>query len=329
MRNYIKRRELRAKDREQLFLERTKTVLKLSESQVRQLLNGEQLSSVRVNELAGRNKADTISQLKQLDPELTPIAWETNSYFLTRKLAVTQSSLFADGNVYVQTASSLIPALVLDPKPGEHVLDLCAAPGGKACHIAALAQGKIELTVNDSNQIRVNKLKEVLAWQHVEPVMVTQYPAQYADKFMPLASFDKILLDAQCTGEGRINVNTPNGGLQYWSLKRIKDYSRLQQRMLRSAYKLLKPGGTLVYSTCTIAPEENETPVHHLVSYTDAKVEPITLNIPEARPGLTTWNGLRFDAAIRHALRVQPSEKMEAFFVCKIKKPAGAGTKSS
>ncbi len=110
--------------------------------------------------------------------------------------------------------------------------------------------------------------------------------------------------------------------MQFWSLKRVREYSRLQQRMLRSAYKLLKPGGTLVYSTCTIAPEENELPVDQLIHHTDARIEPFTIETPEAMHGLIAWEGAKLDPRLKGALRIKPSVDMEAFFVCKIYKPA-------
>jgi 16S rRNA (cytosine1407-C5)-methyltransferase len=91
--------------------------------------------------------------------------------------------------------------------------------------------------------------------------------------------------------------------------------------MLRSAYQLLKPGGVLVYSTCTIAPEENELPVDQLVCHSDAVIEPFTLAIPEAMPGLTAWDGAKLDPSLKGSLRIKPSLDMEAFFVCKIRKP--------
>jgi tRNA (cytosine49-C5)-methyltransferase len=320
-RQQAQRKGLRLQERERLFITRTTSALGVSETKLRHMLSGERLSTVRINTLAAHDKNGVLKKLKNLDKELRPVPWAPDSYFISDKQAITQSDLFQNGEIYVQTASSLIPAIALDPHPEDRVLDLCAAPGGKACHSAALAHGNIRLWVNDAIKPRIKKLREVLAWQHVEPVEVTQYPAQYTDKFLEHESFDRILLDAQCTGEGRIDLSRPQLSFKFWNLKRIHEYSRLQQRMLKSAYRLLKPDGVLVYSTCTIAPEENEVPINQLVRHTDAKIESFTIDIPEAMPGITVWNHEKLDPSVKGALRIKPSTSMEAFFVCRIRKP--------
>jgi 16S rRNA C967 or C1407 C5-methylase (RsmB/RsmF family) len=151
---------------------------------------------------------------------------------------------------------------------------------------------------------------------------LTNVAAQYADRFID-KRFDRILLDAQCTGEGRIDPSKA-GALRYWSLERVTDYGYLQQRMLVAAYKLLKPGGILVYTTCTIAPEENERPVDVLLNrFPECEVLPIELNIPSdvRMAGFRSWQGQRFRPELTQALRIRPQEHFEAFFVCKLQKP--------
>lgn len=316
-----RRKEVRVSEKERAFVARTMDALGLSEAELHVRLTGHALPSIRINTLAARNPQHIAQDVQKLGVHLEKITWANNAYFVDDKLKITASPLFTSGEVYVQTASSLIPAIALAPEAGDTVLDLCAAPGGKSCHIAALTQGGIELWVNDAFKPRIRKLKEVLAINHVRPHQVTEYPAQYADKFLQHDYYDRILLDAQCSGEGRVNLSNAKAGLEYWSLKRVHEYSRLQQRMLRSAYKLLKPGGVLVYSTCTIAPEENELPVDQLVRHTDAVIEPFSIAIAEAKPGLISWQKARLDNSLKGALRIYPSDKMEAFFVCRIRKP--------
>ena len=165
----------------------------------------------------------------------------------------------------------------------------------------------------------MGRLREVVRTHRVEPARITSFPAQYVDKFVE-RRFDRILLDAQCTGEGRVDLRRPNA-LQFLSTKQINEYSRLQQRMLMASFKLLEPGGVLVYSTCTIAPEENEAPVSHLLQHrAEASLEPIGVEVPEARPALREWGERRFHPAIENAVRVYPTELMEPFFVARIRK---------
>src|SRR5690606_11001884 len=110
---------------------------------------------------------------------------------------------------------------------------------------------------------RIGKLRSVAALMRIDYTELTTVQTQYADRFIP-QQFDRILLDAQCTGEGRVDLHKA-GALRHWSLERVTEYGYLQQRMLAAGFRLLKPGGTLVYTTCTISPEENERPVDVLL----------------------------------------------------------------
>ena len=214
-----------------------------------------------------------------------------------------------------------MPPLALDPQPGEDILDLCASPGGKASHIAALTGNKASLWLNDGLPARIGKLRDVAGLMRIAYTELTSVQAQYADRFIP-RQFDRILLDAQCTGEGRVDLHKPNA-LRYWSLERVTEYGYLQQRMLAAAFKLLKPGGVLVYTTCTISPEENERPVDVLLNrFDDCSVLPIDVAIDAevSMPGLRSWEGTRFDPSLQQALRIRPQEFFEPFFVCKLQK---------
>ena len=206
--------------------------------------------------------------------------------------------------------------ITLDSQRGEWIFDVSAAPGGKASHIATQLGNDCHLWLNDSSKPRIQKLREVLELLNVKAETITEHPGQYLDKYID-ARFDRILLDAQCTGEGRIDLSNSHS-LDYWSVQRIEEYSRLQQRMLVAAFKLLEPGGMLVYSTCTLAPEENESPVNHLIRHFPASLCPIDVDLANRRPGLSSWGGTRYEKQIEHAVRIVPSDTMEAFFVAKI-----------
>lgn len=305
--------------RRERFLDRVAAVWGMRPEEAARRLTGELRSSLRINPLAGR-PVEAIRQDVEALTDLAPIPWCPDAFhILGDKRAITESAPHAAGEVYVMNASSLVPALALDPQPNQDILDVCSAPGGKAAHIAALTHNQARLVVNDGIKPRLKKLREVIDLLKVDIVDMTNHPGQYLDKFVT-ADFDRILLDAQCSGEGMTDLARPDA-LRFWKPDRIEQMSRLQQRMLVASFKQLRPGGILVYSTCTVAPEENEAPVDHLLRHhPDAMVEPIELAIPEAMPGLARWQGRDYHPGLRNALRVVASTYMEAFFVCRIRK---------
>lgn len=308
--------DLRKRER---FLARTSSVWGLRVDEVERRLSGDRRSSVRINSLKDRSADDIARELEGLT-ELQPIQWCPNAYhILGDKRAVTESALHQDGYIYVMNASSLIPALAMRPEEGSDIFDVCAAPGGKSAHIAELTQNKARLWVNDGIKGRLSKLREVVDLLGVKIEDMTNVQGQYLDKFVE-PEFDFILLDAQCSGEGMVDLSRSDG-LKYWAEDRIEKMGRLQQRMLVAAFKKLKPGGVLVYSTCTIAPEENEAPVDHLIRHNpNAKIEDIPLEIEQARPGVVRFEKRGFHPDLAKSLRVVATPHMEAFYVCRIRK---------
>ncbi len=306
-------------DRE-LFLKRTAAALQLPAAAVEERLSRRLRSSLRVNPLRASDPAATLAGLASSDLVFEPIPWARDCYHLHGdKAAVVAAPAHAAGEVFLQNASSFIPAVALAPEAGHRVLDVCAAPGGKASHLAALVQNALELHVNDA--LRSDKLADVLELLGVKVAALTAHPGQYVDKFVA-GPFDRILLDAQCGGEGMLDLRHP-GAMRYWSMARIRKYHHLQRSMLQAAWKLLSPGGVLVYSTCTFAPEENEAVVSALLKHReDAVVEPIPAAPPDRRPSVLSWEGERFHHALREAVRLAPSEFFEGFFVCRLRKLA-------
>jgi len=302
------------------FLKRVERIYGVSPAEAEDLVSLEHTSCLRINRLSGKPPEQILEEIRANGIEIEPVPWCPDAYYLrSAKRDVSESPLFQEGHVYIQNASSLIPPLALDPHPGDAILDVCAAPGGKAAHIASIVENQCDLWVNDAIKPRAEKMRGILDTFHVQYGHLTGYPGQYLAKYID-QSFDRILLDAQCSGEGMLNLEHPRA-LRFWSPQRITKLSHLQKKMLVAAFKLLKPRGELVYSTCTLAPEENEETVNHLLKhYPDATVEPIPLEIPNAIPGLTSWDQKSYDPRLEQAMRVVPSEGMEAFFVCKITK---------
>jgi len=253
---------------------------------------------------------------------LQPLEWDKNTFvILGNKDIFTKSEEFRTGKIYIQNASSLLPVVALDAKPGELVLDMCAAPGGKTIQISKKAVDEVSLIVNDENPTRVNAMKRLFSTYNVPIQGYYTQPAQYLSKHLPLGYFDKILLDAPCSGEGLIDIKDINT-LGYWNTKKIKRLNKLQKSMIAEAYKLLKPEGILVYSTCTMAPEENEEVISWALDNLEGlSVQEIGIeNIDSTTSGITKWKEKALNTSCSRCIRVKPNEIMEAFFVCKMKK---------
>ncbi|MEM8558159.1 MAG: RsmB/NOP family class I SAM-dependent RNA methyltransferase [Bacteroidota bacterium] len=243
------------------------------------------------------------------------------------RAALLASTPYADGHVYVQNLASQLPPLVLGPQPGETVLDLCAAPGSKTRQLATLMEDTGRIVAVEVVRKRYYKLRDNLAQQGstiVEPVCANGAGFWHR---MPEA-FDRVLLDVPCSTEGRFRADVPET-TRYWSPRKIKEMRSKQRKLLFSGVQALRPGGTLVYSTCTFAPEENEAVLAKaLRTFGDAiELVPVTLAgrafaLPNTQPTLEAWNDRAFPEAVRAAVRVLPSPTMEAFFVAKLVKHA-------
>lgn len=304
------------------FLTRSAQALSLPAREVEERLTGGLASSVRLNRIRVETPDAAEAAWAALADfgELTPIPWCPDAVFFEGdKHELTRSAWFQEGRIYVQNASSLVPALALDVAAGQRILDVCAAPGGKSAHIAALTGNGAELWLNDGLPARLPKLREVVALHGVDVHELCCVPGQYLDKELE-GPFDRILLDAQCSGEGMVDLRRGDA-LKHWSLGRVEKHRRLQQRMLMAAWRVLKPGGLLVYSTCTLAPEENEAPVSHLLRHReDAAVEPVELEVDGRRRAVLEWPELKLDRRVSGALRLAPSRWHEGFFVCRLRK---------
>jgi len=220
------------------------------------------------------------------------------------------------GMFYVQEAVQALPVLALAPQPGETVLDLCAAPGGKTTHLAARMENRGTLVANEPSGRRQMALLANINRLGLLNVLITAYRGE---SFPIHSSYDRILLDAPCSAEGTLRKERAIAkGATHQTIQRL---SRLQKRLILRAYDLLRPGGTLVYSTCTFAPEENESVVAHLLCERDARLTPV--NLPVAgNPGLLEWNGERYPDALGNARRIYPHDlDSGGGFLARIERP--------
>lgn len=222
------------------------------------------------------------------------------------------------GYYYVQEVCSMMSVLALNPQPYEKVLDLCASPGSKTTQIAAKMQNQGTLIANDLKMNRISILASNLEKAGVMNEIVTRNDAiaLCARLSKNNIKFDRILLDAPCSGEGTLRSSPKT--LLMWNEKVVNNLSRQQKKLLAFALKCLKKGGTLVYSTCTHAPEEDESVIDFALKNFPVKVEPISLPL-KTRPGITEWEGESFSIEVKKAHRIYPQDNdSEGFFVCKL-----------
>ncbi len=221
------------------------------------------------------------------------------------------------GSYYIQSSSSMLPPLVLNPRPGERVLDMCAAPGSKTTMIAQMMQNSGSLVANEVAQNRAGILSFNMERMIVVNSAILKMPGEQMSSYYP-EFFDKILVDAPCSGLGIIQKKGEVNNR--WNIDLVKRLAFLQQKLLISAIKMLAPGGTLVYSTCTLTLEENEDMINFLLENYPLDIEDITLPIP-AEDGFTSINGIPLNSGVAKARRINPLiAKTEGFFVAKLTK---------
>lgn len=226
----------------------------------------------------------------------------------TRENEIKQLDCYKNGEIYMQSLSSMLPPIILEPKENTDILDMTAAPGGKTTEIATITQNKARITAVEMNKIRAEKLKYNVEKQGANSVYIMEQDARKIDSFF---SFDSILLDAPCSGSGTININDVKLEKTF-TRELINKSIKSQKTLIRKAIEILKKGSELVYSTCSILQEENEDIINEILK--TKKVEIVNINFPgiEELPKLPS--------KIKGTLCVMPNEEYEGFFVAKLKK---------
>lgn len=308
-----------------LFLERMELLLKNKEDfdSYLEIIKKEPVHSLRCNTLK-------ISP-NQLKNRLEEKGWKIKIPFedFPEIMIVTSSLLPGElgralehvlGYYYIQEIASMLPSLVLNPKPNEKILDLCAAPGSKTTQIAAMMKNSGILIANEVKFGRLKVLSSNLERCGVINAIVTRKDGIALCKRFEKQNyfFDKILLDAPCSGEGTIR-SVPKG-LEMWNPKTIENLSQLQKALIASAISILKPNGELVYSTCTHAPEENEEVIDFALKNFNVKIKKINLPV-KTRQGIIKWKDKSYSNNVKLSCRIYPHDAdTEGFFIAKIKK---------
>ena len=221
------------------------------------------------------------------------------------------------GNYYIQSLSSMIPALVLSPTKEDRVLDLCAAPGSKSTQIAELMEYEGTLCSNEPNQKRIKALVHNMDKSNAVNMCVIMTKGELLSKIFN-EYFDKILVDAPCSALGVIQKNQEVSN--WWNTNSVSKISSLQLKLLISAIKMAKVGAEIVYSTCTLTVEENEYVVNKVIQNYPVELVQFDLNFPH-RPGYDQIREFKFDTTITKAKRIIPWEvNSEGFFVAKLRK---------
>ena len=301
------------------FLERLIEIYPRHYNNILNTFLNKKLTTFRVNYL----KTDLVNlkeSLKRENISYKELQFPKGAFILKETLNRLQAtSIYNNGLIYVQNVSSMLPVILLEPKDGEKILDLCAAPGAKTTQIASLAKNS-EIVAIEKIRIRYYKLLANLKIQGANNVKPYLLDGIFIRKKFP-EYFDKILLDAPCSAEARFLIHDPHT-YKYWRIKKICEMVHKQKKLIQSAFFALKEGGILVYSTCTFSPEENEGIIDWFINKFKDKLEvlPIELNLSNVMSGLTSWEGKKFSKECNLTKRIIPNDFMEGFFIAKIRK---------
>lgn len=275
--------------------------------------------SIRVNTL--KITVDALKKrMARIGWRLTPVPWCAEGFWVEhdtgrRDIGTTREYML--GYYYVQEAASMIPPIVLDPKEGELILDMCASPGSKTTQVAQYMKNTGLLIANDINGKRMQPLGLNMQRMGITNSMITMMRGQ---RFARTSlEFDRILLDAPCSGTGTIRKSVST--LRRWNPQIIKKLASIQKQLILIAFDLIKPGGTMVYSTCSSEPEENEAVVDYLLRERgNARIVEFDLEI-KRDPLILEFEGSKYDSSINNTLRIWPqTNDTEGFYISKITK---------
>lgn len=242
----------------QEFMERMKTLMGEEYAEFAACFDGPRYQALRINSLKRGGKG----MEGELPFTLTPVPWAENGYYYEAGGQPGRHPFHEAGVYYIQEPSAMAPAELLAPEPGERILDLCAAPGGKSTQIAAKLGGQGLLVCNEIHPARAKILSENIERMGVRNAIVTNESPLKLSQAFPLY-FDRIMVDAPCSGEGMFRKNEE--AREEWSLENVRLCAERQAEILDCAAAMLRPGGRLVYSTCTFAPEEDEWSVAEFI----------------------------------------------------------------
>jgi len=304
----------------ELFVERLRSIVPPEQFDgVLETFSAPQAVGFRINTLKGSEDV-VLDELRGVGLSAEAVSLVPGAFVVPAKQRpkLLSSEPASRDEIYIQNVSSQLPPVLLIPQSGERVLDLCAAPGSKTRQLACLMHDEGEIVAVEKIRKRFYKLKANVGAQGstiVRPFLGSGAAYWHREP----EAFDRVLVDAPCSTEGRFRTDNPET-TRYWSRRKIKEMQAKQRKLLFAGIQALKPGGTLVYSTCTFAPEENETVLHKALRTFGDAIELVetgldNLTAGTAQPGLHGWNDNAFNPLVSKARRILPDGMFEAFFV--------------
>ena len=253
---------------------------------------------------------------------LTPIPWAEEGFFYPETVRPGRHPYYEAGAYYIQEPSAMAVGTLADVQPGENVLDLCAAPGGKTTHLAGRMHGEGLIVANEINVVRCKTLAQSVERMGIANCMVTNETPERLAQWFP-RFFDKIIVDAPCSGEGMFRKDD-NPAQSEWTPELPAACAKRQANILDCAAKMLRGGGTLVYSTCTFAPEENEGTISRFLErHTDFSMVQVEHPPAQLSPARPDWVE-HCDPSLAHAFRLWPHRlNGEGHFIAVMRKHGG------
>ncbi len=289
-----------------------KLIQQYGEENVNKIIDGYKAKrrlTFRVNTL--KTDIELVKQyLEKENIEYETVSWYDAAIIIKEddEPRIRQTQFYENGEIYLQSLSSMIPPIIVAPKANENILDMTAAPGGKTTQMYALSAGRANITACEKNKIRAERLKYNIEKQGATRIGLLMQDARRLDEYF---SFDKILLDAPCSGSGTLDFNNEKM-LKSFNKELVERSIKVQKELLNKALRHIKVGSEIVYSTCSILKEENEYYLKELLEKGIIEIIPIDIVRFNEIPTLPV--------DIYGTLCVRPTDLYEGFFVAKLRR---------
>jgi len=270
--------------------------------------------SFRINTIKGK-KNEIVNKMKNYDPEIKNVNWYDNA-FISNLTNLGSSIEHFTGQIYIQELTSMIPPLIVrDLLKENKILDCCAAPGSKTTQIADMMKNKGHIIANDARHARIKSLRG-----NLDRLGITNTTVTLRDfKSFPNTDADIYFVDVPCSSEGTIRKK--NTIARKWKEKDYERFNKIQKGLLKKACQMAPTGSTVIYSTCTFAPEENENVVSAILNEENMKLRKISIDGMKIGKGITNWKKTEYDKEMEKCARIWPHHNdTDGFFIARMEK---------